>query len=64
VKVRPTSAASKLRFSINNLRRQHSIVGVNPASTASQCRAPGDILTLLPARSFMVTITPGYAPKR
>ena len=54
---------SKIRFSINNLLDRHSIVGVNPASTASNAPAPGDVLTLLPARSFMITITPAYATK-
>ena len=34
---------SKLRFSINNLLDRHSIVGVNPVSTASNAPAAGDI---------------------
>jgi iron complex outermembrane receptor protein len=54
---------TKIRFSINNLFNQHSIVGVNPASTKSNAPAAGDILTMLPARSFSVTMTFGYAPK-
>ncbi len=55
---------TKIRLSVNNLLDKHSIVGVNPASTASSVAAPGDVLTLLPARSIMITITAGYAPKR
>jgi iron complex outermembrane receptor protein len=54
---------TKLRFGINNLLNQHSIVGIAPASTKSNAPAPGDILTLLPARSLSVTMTFGYAPR-
>jgi iron complex outermembrane receptor protein len=54
---------TKIRFGINNLFNQHSIVGVAPASTKSNLPAPGDILTLLPARSFSITTTFGYAPR-
>jgi iron complex outermembrane receptor protein len=54
---------SKLRFAINNLFDQHNIVGVAPFSTKSNAPSPGDILTLLPARSVSVTLTFGYAPK-
>jgi iron complex outermembrane recepter protein len=53
---------TKLRFGINNLANSHNIVGLTPASTASNAPAAGDILTLLPARSFSVTMTFGYAP--
>jgi iron complex outermembrane receptor protein len=55
---------TKIRFGINNLFDQHSIVGVAPASTKSNVPAPGDILTLLPARSVSLTMTFGYAPAR
>jgi iron complex outermembrane receptor protein len=55
---------TKIRFGINNLLDKHSIVGVAPASTASNLPAPGDTLTLVPARSFNVTMTFGYAPIR
>jgi iron complex outermembrane recepter protein len=55
---------TKLRFGINNLANSHHIVGLTPASTASNAPAAGDILTLLPARSFSVTMTFGYAPGR
>jgi iron complex outermembrane receptor protein len=54
---------TKLRFGINNLFNQHSIVGVSPFSSKSNVPAPGDILTLLPARSISVTMTFGYAPR-
>ena len=54
---------TKVRFGINNLFDQHNIVGVVPFSTKSNAPAPGDILTLLPARSVSVTMTFGYAPK-
>jgi iron complex outermembrane recepter protein len=55
---------TKFRFGVNNLANHHSIVGVTPASTASNAPAAGDILTLIPARSFSVTMTFGYAPAR
>ena len=53
---------TKFRFGINNLANSHNIVGLTPASTASNAPAAGDTLTLLPARSFSVTMTFGYAP--
>jgi iron complex outermembrane receptor protein len=53
---------TKIRFGVNNLLDQHNIVGVTPASTATSAPAPGDILTLLPARSISLTVTFGYAP--
>ena len=55
---------TKIRFGVNNLFDNHAIVGVAPATTASNLPAPGDTLTLLPARSFNVTMTFGYAPLR
>ena len=55
---------TKIRFGINNLFDQHNIVGIAPASTKSNAPAPGDILTLLPARSISLTMTFGYAPAR
>ena len=55
---------SKVRFGVNNLFDQHNIVGVTPASTASNAPAPGDFLTLLAGRSVSVAITFGYAPKK
>jgi iron complex outermembrane receptor protein len=53
---------TKIRFGINNLLDQHSVVGIAAASTKSNVPAPGDILTLLPARSISITMTFGYAP--
>jgi iron complex outermembrane receptor protein len=55
---------SKIRFSINNLMDHHSITGVTAASTASSLPAAGDQLQLLAGRSFSITITPGFSPKR
>lgn len=55
---------TKIRFGVNNLLNQHSIVGVTPASKATSVAAPGDILTLLPARSISLTMTFGYAPQQ
>ena len=47
---------AKIQFGINNLFDKHSIVGVNPASTSSSAPAPGDALTLLPARSLSLAL--------
>ena len=54
---------TKVRLGINNLLDKHSIVGVNPASATTSVAAPGDILTMLAARSVSMTVTFGYAPK-
>jgi iron complex outermembrane recepter protein len=55
---------SKIGFSVNNLFDNHNIVAVTPASTTTSVPSPNDILTLLPGRSVMVSLTVGYAPKR
>jgi iron complex outermembrane receptor protein len=59
---------TKIGLSFNNLFDNHNIVAVAPATaaTAAVPFAPsgGDLLTLLPARSVMLTLTFGYAPKR
>ncbi len=55
---------TKFRFGINNLFNQHNIIGVTPASTSTSVPSPGDTLLLVPARSFSVTMTAGYSPKR
>ena len=47
---------AKIQFGINNLFDKHSIVGVNPASTNTSAPAPGDALTLLPARSLSLAL--------
>ena len=49
---------------VNNLFDRHNIVGVTPASTASNVPAPGDFLTLMAGRSVAVSMTFGYAPRR
>jgi len=54
---------TKVRFAVNNLLDKHNIVGLVPASTASNLPAAGDTLTILPARSVSMTVTFGYAPK-
>ena len=55
---------TKLRLSFNNLLDQHNIVGVTPASTASNLPNPNDILNILPGRSVMMSVTFGWAPGR
>ena len=55
---------TKIRFGVNNLQNSHNIVGVTPASTASNAPANGDILTLLPGRSVSIGMTFGVAPTK
>ena len=55
-------AETKIKLSVNNLSDKHSIVGVAPVSTKSNLAAPGDILTLLPARSVSLAVTFGLSP--
>jgi iron complex outermembrane receptor protein len=55
---------TKFRFGINNLQNNHNIVGITAASTKSNVPSPGDVLTIVPARSFSVSATFGYAPGR
>ena len=59
---------SKIGLSMNNLFDKHSVAGIS-AATAATAAAPftpsgGDLLTLLPGRSIMISITAGYAPRR
>ncbi len=59
---------TKIQLAINNLADSHHLVGVTPA-TAATATAPfvqnsGDLLSLIPGRSFTLTITGGYAPKK
>ena len=54
---------TKIKLSVNNLFDNHAITGVNPFSTKSNAPAPGDVLTMVPARSVSLTMTFGYAPK-
>jgi iron complex outermembrane recepter protein len=59
---------TKIQFAANNLADNHSLVGltpgVSPTSGAHYVVSPSDLLNLLPGRSFSITITGGYAPKR
>jgi iron complex outermembrane recepter protein len=59
---------TKIQFAVNNLANSHNIVGITPAlaPTAAVPYAPnaGDLLNLMPGRSFSITVTGGYAPKR
>jgi iron complex outermembrane receptor protein len=59
---------TKIQFALNNLLDSHNIVGITPAVAATATTPfasnPGDLLNLLPGRSFSITITGGYAPKR
>jgi iron complex outermembrane recepter protein len=56
---------TKFRLSVNNLLDKHSIVGVTPAlAGANPAASPNDVLTLLPARSVILTMTFGFAPSR
>ena len=54
---------TRIRFAINNVTDSHAITGVTPASTASNLPAPGDILTLMAARSVSVSLSLGLSPK-
>jgi iron complex outermembrane receptor protein len=56
-------APTKIRLSVNNLFDSHAITGVNPASAATSAPAPGDILTLMGARSVSLTFTVGFSPR-
>ncbi len=59
---------SKLQLAVNNLANSHALVGLTPGNgpTLAVPYAPAgtDQLNLLPGRSFTLTITGGYAPKR
>jgi iron complex outermembrane recepter protein len=59
---------SKLQFAVNNLANSHALVGLTPGAKPTLAAPfvvnPNDQLNLLPGRSFSITITGGYAPKR
>ena len=59
---------SKLGLSVNNLFDNHNITGISPTTAATSgshfTPAGGDLLTLLPGRSVMISLTAGFAPKR
>ncbi len=56
-------AQSRIRLAINNLTDSHAITAVVAASTKSNAPAPGDILTLMAARSVSVAFTVGFNPR-
>jgi iron complex outermembrane receptor protein len=54
---------TKIKFSINNLTNNESIVGVpTPASSKIYTPSAGDILTILAGRSISLALTFGYSP--
>ena len=59
---------TKLRFSVNNLLNTENITSLTSATTAvpgtPYSPVGGDTLGLTPGRSFTMTVTFGYAPKR
>ncbi|MGD1069511.1 MAG: TonB-dependent receptor [Bryobacteraceae bacterium] len=59
---------TKIQFAVNNLMNSHNIVGITPATAATTTALyvpnGGDQLNLLPGRSFSITVTGGYAPRR
>lgn len=59
---------TKVQFAVNNIADSHALVGITPftAPTLTQpyVQSPSDLLNLMPGRSFSLTVTGGYAPKR
>ena len=55
---------TKIRLTVNNVFDRHSLVAVIPAATKTSDPAPGDILTLLAARSVSLSVTFGFSPSR
>jgi iron complex outermembrane receptor protein len=59
---------TKIQFAVNNLMNSHNVVGVTPNVKATisvlYVESPADQLNLLPGRSFSITVTGGYAPRR
>lgn len=59
---------TKIQFAANNLADSHAIVGFTPFTAATAAAhyvpSPSDLLNLLPGRSFSITVTGGYAPRR
>jgi iron complex outermembrane receptor protein len=54
---------TKFRLSVDNLLDKHNIVGITAANSGQHpAEASGDVLTLLPGRSVMLTVTFGFAP--
>jgi iron complex outermembrane receptor protein len=59
---------TKVQLAVNNLANSHNIVGITAGAAgtvaAPYTQSPLDQLNLLPGRSFSLTITGGYAPRR
>ena len=55
---------TKFRVGVTNLFDEHNVIGVTPASTATNLPQPGDVLSLMAGRSVSMTVTFGYAPRR
>jgi len=59
---------TKIQFAINNLADTHALVGITPgiAPTLAAHYVPdgSDQLNLMPGRSFTLTVTGGWAPRR
>lgn len=59
---------TKVQLAINNLADTHALVGITPANGAVPgnlfTASPNDQLNLMPGRSFSLTVTGGWAPKR
>jgi iron complex outermembrane receptor protein len=47
---------TRFKLSVANITDKHSIVAVSPVSAATSVPAPGDVLTLLPARSVSFSV--------
>jgi len=47
---------TRFKLSVTNITDKHNIVAVSPAAKTTSVPAPGDILTLLPARSISFSI--------
>ena len=54
---------TKIRFTVNNLQDSHAITAVSPAATTTSVPAPGDVLTLMAARSVSLTFTVGLSSR-
>jgi iron complex outermembrane receptor protein len=54
---------SKIAFAVNNLFNNQNIIGVNPASSSTSVPAPGDILTIVAARSVSLTMTIDFSKR-
>jgi len=59
---------SKIGFAANNLFNNQNITGISAATKATAtvpfAPSPNDVITTLPGRSVMVTLTVGWAPRK